>query len=60
MPSDVVTLEPAARADEPILRNLLELYVHDLSEIFPQARVGADGRFGYEHLARYFAKPAAS
>ena len=57
MPSDVVTLEPAERADEPVLRNLLELYVHDLSEIFPQARVGPDGRFGYEHLPRYFAEP---
>jgi predicted acetyltransferase len=40
-----------------VLRNLLELYVHDLSEIFPQARVGPDGRFGYEHLPRYFAEP---
>jgi predicted acetyltransferase len=57
VPSDRVTLEPAVRADEPVLRNLLELYVHDLSEIFPQARVGPDGRFGYAHLPLYFSEP---
>ena len=57
MPSPLVTLEPAARADEPVLRNLLELYVHDLSEIFPQARVGPDGRFGYDMLPLYWKEP---
>jgi predicted acetyltransferase len=55
--SNDVTLEPATRADAGVLANLLELYVHDLSEIFPQARIGADGRFGYEHLPKYWAEP---
>ena len=47
-----VTLEPATRSDAPLLANLLELYVHDLSEIFP-VRIGEDGRFGYERLPLY-------
>ncbi len=41
----------------PMLRNLLELYVHDLSEIFP-VELGPDGRFGYEKLPLYWAEPA--
>jgi predicted acetyltransferase len=39
-----------------MLRNLLELYVHDLSEIFP-VEIGPDGRFGYEQLPLYWAEP---
>jgi predicted acetyltransferase len=54
--SDEVTLEAADESRAGLLANLLELYLHDLSEIFPIA-VGADGRFGYEHLARYWAEP---
>jgi predicted acetyltransferase len=42
----------------PLLRNLLELYIHDLSEIFP-VELGLDGRFGYERLPLYWAEPAA-
>jgi predicted acetyltransferase len=56
VPTDEITLEPATRADRPVLANLLELYVHDLSEIFPQARVGADGRFGYDKLPLYWSE----
>src|SRR4051812_26669424 len=55
--SDDVTLHVATTADEPILANLLELYVHDLSEIFP-VDIGADGRFGYTGLTRYWSEPA--
>ena len=40
-----------------MLGNLLELYVHDLSEIFP-VELGPDGRFGYEKLPLYWAEPA--
>jgi predicted acetyltransferase len=54
-PGDV-RLEPAGAADAPLLANLLELYLHDLSEIF-ELEVGADGRFGYD-LSRYRAEPA--
>ncbi|HVN85698.1 MAG TPA: GNAT family N-acetyltransferase [Candidatus Binatia bacterium] len=38
------------------LSNLLELYAHDLSDIFP-IRVGPDGRFGYDKLPRYWSEP---
>ena len=48
-----VSLATATRADAPLLSNLLELYLHDLSEAFPM-EVGADGRFGYEPLALYW------
>jgi hypothetical protein len=39
-----------------VLSNLLELYLHDLSEIFP-IEVGADGHFGYENLPLYWSYP---
>ena len=48
-----VSLEPATRAQKPILENLLELYVHDLSEAF-EIEIGRDGRFGYERLPLYW------
>jgi predicted acetyltransferase len=51
-----VALVPASRADEALLANLLELYVHDLSAFFP-ARLGADGRFGYARLPLLFSEP---
>ncbi len=51
-----VTLVPAQRSDQSLLANLLELYIHDLSETFGVAP-GEDGRFGYERLPLYFAEP---
>ncbi len=54
---DEVALDAATAADAPLLSNLLELYVHDLSEIFPVA-LGADGRFGYDRLPLYWSEPA--
>ncbi len=56
MASRAVTLEVATPADAPLLANLLELYVHDLSEIFT-LEVGPDGRFGYPKLAGYWSQP---
>jgi predicted acetyltransferase len=50
-----VELVPATPGDEPLLRNLLELYVHDLSAFFPVA-LGADGRFGYPKLPLYWSE----
>ena len=50
---------PAAtlcESDAPVLANLLELYVHDLSEIFG-LELGVDGRFGYEKLPLYWSEP---
>jgi predicted acetyltransferase len=51
-----VTLEVATAADASILSNLIELYVHDLSEIFP-VEIRADGRFGYDALPLYWSEP---
>lgn len=52
-----VTLDAATEADAPLLANLLELYSHDLSDIFPDVEPGPDGRFGYAPLPRYWAEP---
>jgi predicted acetyltransferase len=48
-----VEIIPAVQEHEPILANLLELYAHDFSE-FIDLKLGADGRFGYEHLPLYW------
>lgn len=45
----------AAREQEPILANLLELYIHDFSEIQPM-EPGPDGRFGYKDLSKYWSE----
>ncbi|HET7545362.1 MAG TPA: GNAT family N-acetyltransferase [Polyangiaceae bacterium] len=37
-----------------LLANLLELYLHDLSETFAQIQLGPDGRFGYPWLESYW------
>lgn len=54
-PGDV-TLQVATETDAALLSNLLELYIHDLSEIFP-IEVGRDGRYGYEKLPLYWSEP---
>jgi len=51
-----VTLELATERDATLLANLLELYVHDLSEVFP-IELGVDGRFGYGSLPLYWSEP---
>jgi predicted acetyltransferase len=48
-----VTLRAATGSDGELLGNLLELYVHDLSPMFPQVELGANGRFGYPWLPQY-------
>jgi hypothetical protein len=48
-PSVHIEVIPAARNQQPILANLLELYAHDFSE-FHGIELGEDGRFGYQHL----------
>ena len=52
-------LELALEEESPLLANLLELYIHDLSEIFPAVQLGADGRFGYPRLPSYWSEPNA-
>jgi predicted acetyltransferase len=50
-----VALEPAIARDAPVLSNLLELYAHDLSDVFA-LELGADGRFGYQKLPLYWSE----
>lgn len=56
--SDTVVLARATGADAPLLANLLELYIHDMSAFFPDVELGPDGRFGYAKLPLYFSEPA--
>jgi predicted acetyltransferase len=51
-----VTLEHATRDESVLLSNLLELYMHDLSAVFP-IELGPDGRFGYARLPLYWSEP---
>jgi hypothetical protein len=51
-----VAIEVATPAEAPVLENLLELYLHDLSDVFA-LEVGGDGRFGYERLPLYWTQP---
>jgi predicted acetyltransferase len=53
IPMTTIELIPAAPDQEPIVANLLELYVHDFSE-FLDIELGEDGRFGYPDLPRYW------
>jgi len=52
-----VSLDVATSADAATLANLLELYVHELSGIFPDVVLGPDGRFGYPTLPLYWSEP---
>jgi predicted acetyltransferase len=52
-----VVLDVATSRDAVLLSNLLELYLHDLSEAFPTIELGADGRFGYDKLPLYWSEP---
>ncbi len=51
-----IRVVPATREQEPVLANLLELYIYDFSEILPVA-LGQDGRFGYKGLSDYWSLP---
>ena len=55
-PQEVV-VDVAAPRDATLLANLLELYIHDLSEAFPGIELGPDGRFGYDKLPLYWSEP---
>jgi len=54
--TEEVALERATARDAPLLENLLELYIHDLSAVFA-LEVGPDGRFGYPKLPLYWSEP---
>ena len=51
-----LALTEASISDEPVLANLLNLYLHDFSEVFGDPP-GPDGRFVYERLPQYFSEP---
>jgi predicted acetyltransferase len=51
-----VLLEVATHEHASLLSNLLELYIHDLSQVF-DVEPGSDGRFGYEKLPLYWSEP---
>ena len=55
-PTPPVLLEPVHVDARQTLANLIELYAHDLSVAF-EVDIGADGRFGYDRLDRYFSAP---
>jgi predicted acetyltransferase len=55
-PLGTVRVVPATRDQEPTLANLLELYIHDFSEIVP-VELGPDGRFVYKDLPAYWREP---
>jgi predicted acetyltransferase len=48
---------PALPEQQPILGNLLELYIYDFSEL-RKMELGRDGRFGYPNLPLYWHEPA--
>lgn len=54
--AQAVRLERATPEAAAVLSNLLELYTHDLSDIF-DLDVGPDGRFKYAKLPLYWSEP---
>ena len=56
--TELTRIHAADAAERVVLTNLLELYIHDLSESFPYVELGPDGRFGYPALTSYWTEPA--
>lgn len=52
-----MALDPAMPHEAALLENLLQLYIHDLSEAFPAIELGPDGRFAYDKLPLYWSEP---
>lgn len=55
-PGSRIQLTPATRAHETTLSNLLQLYMHDFSDLV-DVEIGSGGRFAYPHLPLYFTEP---
>ena len=51
-----ITLRPATPADRPVIANLIQLYLHDMTEFMPFP-VGPDGRYEYGFLDRFWRHP---
>ena len=54
--SSRIELVPASRDEEPVLANLLQLYIYDFSELV-DVDMGDDGRFVYPQLPLYWNDP---
>jgi predicted acetyltransferase len=55
MPGTVLT-RPATEAERPVIENLLQLYLYDMTGDLPFP-VGKDGRFAYDFLDRFWRFP---
>jgi predicted acetyltransferase len=55
-PSVQIEVIPAAAEQDAVLGNLLELYIHDFSEL-RKVDLGPNGRFGYRLLPLYWSDP---
>jgi predicted acetyltransferase len=51
-----VSLRRASDADKPVIANLIQLYLYDMTEFMPFP-VGSDGRFDYGFLHRFWRHP---
>jgi predicted acetyltransferase len=51
-----VSLRRASDADKPVIANLIQLYLYDMTEFMPFP-VGGDGRFEYGFLDRFWRHP---
>ncbi len=49
----VVEVVSALVTDKPVIRQMMELYFHDLSE-FEDIELNEHGRFGYHYLDQYW------
>ena len=54
--SPQIEVVAASREQQPVLANLLQLYIYDFSELL-DLNVGGDGRFVYPHLELYWTDP---
>lgn len=54
-----VIVDRASKSDATTLGNLLQLYIHDLSAVFPNVELGPDGLFRYDDLPLYWSQSDA-
>lgn len=52
----LTTVRPATGADRPVIANLVQLYLYDMTEFQPFP-IGRDGRFDYGFLDRFWQHP---
>jgi predicted acetyltransferase len=51
-----VSIRLAGPQDRPVIENLIQLYLYDMADVF-QFPVGAEGRFAYDFLDRFWQRP---